>query len=108
MATTGCGAAHGDDVLEGGAGADRLFGGAGTDTASYRSSGTGVAVNLKEGAAAGGHAQGDTITGIENLTGSVYRDVLVGDDGANRLDGEAGDDELKGGLGNDRLAWQPG
>ena len=94
---------HGDDVLEGGAGADRLFGGTGTDTVSYRSSGTGVVVNLKEGAAAGGHAQGDTITDVENLTGSVYRDVLVGDDGANRLDGDAGDDELKGGLGNDRL-----
>ena len=94
---------HGDDVLEGGAGADRLFGGTGTDTVSYRSSDMGVAVNLKEGAAAGGHAQGDTITDVENLTGSVYRDVLVGDDGANRLDGDGGDDELKGGLGNDRL-----
>ena len=98
----------GDDVLEGGAGADRLFGGAGADTVSYRSSDTGVTVNLKESATEGGHANGDTITGIENITGSVYRDVLVGDDGANRLDGDAGDDELKGGIGNDLLVGSLG
>ena len=93
----------GDDVLEGGAGSDRLYGGPGMDTASYRSSDTGVTVNLKEGTTEGGHADGDTITDIENLSGSDYQDVLVGDDGVNRLDGNGGDDELKGGLGNDRL-----
>ena len=96
-------AGSGDDVLEGGPGADELYGGPGIDTASYRSSDTGVTVNLKEGTTEGGHAGGDTITDIENLAGSGYRDVLAGDDGVNRLDGNGGDDELKGGLGNDRL-----
>ena len=93
----------GDDVLEGGAGADGLSGGRGIDTISYRSSDTGVTVNLKEGTSEGGHADGDTITEIENIAGSGYRDVLVGDDGANSLNGDAGDDELKGGIGVDRL-----
>ena len=98
----------GDDVLEGGAGADGLSGGRGIDTISYRSSGTGVTVNLKEGTSKGGHAGGDVFTDIENIAGSVYRDVLVGDDGVNRLDGDMGDDELKGGIGNDQLVGNLG
>ena len=93
----------GDDVLEGGGGSDRLYGGSGTDTVSYKSSYIGVRVNLKEGTLEGGHAVGDVLTGIENIAGSVYRDVLVGDDGVNRLDGDEGDDELKGDIGNDQL-----
>ena len=98
----------GDDVLEGGAGADGLSGGRGIDTISYRSSDTGVTVNLKEGTSEGGHAGGDVFTEIENIAGSVYRDVLVGDDGVNRLDGDMGDDELKGGIGNDQLVGNLG
>ena len=98
----------GDDVLEGGAGADGLSGGRGIDTISYRSSDMGVTVNLKEGSSEGGHAGGDVFTDIENIAGSVYRDVLVGDDGVNRLDGDEGDDELKGGIGNDQLVGNLG
>ena len=98
----------GDDVLAGNAGADRLHGGAGADTLSYRLSGAGVRVNLAEGTAAGAHAEGDTFTGIENVTGSDYRDVLSGDAGANRLDGAEGDDALHGGGGADRLIGNGG
>ena len=95
---------RGDDVLEGGAGADRLFGGAGVDRASYLGSDAGVTVNLKEGAAEGGHAGGDEFTEIENVVGSAYRDVLVGDDGVNHLEGAGVDDDLKGAGGNDLLS----
>ncbi len=98
----------GDDILEGGAGADRLFAGAGVDTASYHSSDAGVSVNLGDSTAAGGHAAGDTFSDVENIAGSVHPDVLVGDDGANRLDGNDGDDELTGGAGNDSLFGDPG
>ena len=98
----------GDDLLEGGAGADRFFGGAGTDTVSYQSSDEGVTVNLEDGTSAGGHAAGDTFDTVENIAGSVFPDLLVGDDGANRLDGSAGDDELKGGIGSDRLFGDAG
>ena len=98
----------GDDLLEGGAGGDSLDGGAGMDTASYRLSDAGVRVNLAEGTTEGGHAGGDTFTGIENVTGSDYRDILTGDVGANRLDGAEGDDELHGGGGADRLVGSSG
>ncbi|MFN3824329.1 MAG: right-handed parallel beta-helix repeat-containing protein [Pseudorhodobacter sp.] len=93
----------GDDVLEGGAGADILNGGAGSDTASYASSDAAVDVNLFLSTANGGHAAGDVLASIENLTGSVHDDTLTGDDGANRLDGGDGDDLLSGGAGNDTL-----
>ena len=91
----------GDNVLEGGAGGDALTGGLGNDTASYASSGAGVTVNLGAGTASGGDAEGDTLSGIENLTGSAQADTLTGDGNANRLDGGAGVDVLVGGDGDD-------
>ena len=107
----------GDDVLEGGADADRLGGGAGVDTVSYSGSDRGVMVDLEEGTVKGGHAEGDVIVDFENVVGSGYRDVLGGDDGANRLSGgggndrlsgRGGDDVLEGGAGADRLSGGAG
>ena len=43
----------------------------------------------------------DTITGIENLTGSAFNDTLTGDGLDNILTGGAGNDALAGGAGND-------
>lgn len=91
----------GNDVLEGGAGADWLDGGPGMDIISYYLSGTGVTVNLSEGFAEGGHAEGDSFVNIEGLEGSFYDDVLEGDSGANRLSGSYGSDMLTGGAGAD-------
>jgi Ca2+-binding RTX toxin-like protein len=92
----------GDDVLMGGVGADRLYGGAGTDTADYSESSAAVTASLVAGASnTGGDAQGDSLTGIENLTGSALNDTLTGDGNDNRLDGGAGADTLTGGTGND-------
>ena len=95
--------AGGDDILEGGAGADRLDGGAGIDAAIYRGSNEAVTVNINDGTATGGHAEGDVFTGIERIIGSVYGDTLIGGDGTDRLDGDSGDDILEGGAGADRL-----
>lgn len=106
----------GDDVFEGGAGADRINGDGGSDTISYGRSGAGVSVSL--GAAAsligpggplaapaafgsGGDAEGDQLTGIENLMGSDFADVLTGEAGANTLDGGGGADTLYGLSGAD-------
>ena len=50
-----------------------------------------------------GDALGDTYLSIENLTGSAFQDILVGDDGINVLDGGLGRDSLSGGAGNDTL-----
>ncbi|WP_109122336.1 DUF4347 domain-containing protein, partial [Azospirillum sp. TSO22-1] len=96
-------AGAGNDTLTGGAGGDTLDGGSGTDTASYAGSASGVVVDLAAGTGALGDAAGDTLTGIENVTGSAYDDTLTGDAGANLLVGGAGNDSLNGGLGNDTL-----
>jgi len=83
-----------DDTLEGGAGADVISGGGGNDTASYAGSNNGVSVNLGTDTASGGDAEGDSLSSIENLTGSSHDDTLVGDGGANVLSGGAGNDTL--------------
>jgi Ca2+-binding RTX toxin-like protein len=93
----------GNDLLAGGLGADTLVGGDGSDTADYAASSAGVTVNLVMGTAGGGDAAGDTLSGIENIVGSKYDDVLVGDAGVNVLDGGAGNDVLAGGDGADKL-----
>ena len=102
---------EGNDTLEGGDGADLIDGAGrresdtldGVDTASYAGSNAAVAVNLASGEASGGHADGDRLIGIENVTGSRHDDMLTGDSGANDLDGRDGDDILIGGAGNDTL-----
>jgi Ca2+-binding RTX toxin-like protein len=101
---------EGNDTLSGGAGADVIygdyapeFGELGIDTASYAESDAGVTVNLATGQGSGGHAEGDTLYTIENLTGSAHSDYLTGDDGANQLYGWGGNDLLKGGGGADGL-----
>ena len=45
----------------------------------------------------------DTLTSIENVTGSAFGDRLFGNDGNNVLSGLAGDDQLVGAGGNDTL-----
>ncbi|MEQ1519856.1 MAG: CAP domain-containing protein [Aestuariivirga sp.] len=91
-----------DDILSGMAGGDVLNGGDGFDTASYAASGAAVTVNLTSaGVASGGDAAGDTLTGIENITGSNFNDTLTGDAGNNRLDGGVGTDTMAGRAGDD-------
>ena len=102
----------GDNVIEGGDGADILDGAGnpGTnskgDTVSYENSDRRVTVTLDGTTAvnpSGGHAQGDTISNFENVTGSDYDDNLTGDSVANVLTGGAGDDRLKGADGDDTI-----
>jgi Ca2+-binding RTX toxin-like protein len=92
-----------NDFLVGGAGADQINGGDGIDTAAYIGSSAGVTVNLGAGTASGGDAQGDVLTGIENLYGSSLDDHLTGDTGNNTLWGAEGNDVLTGGAGADLL-----
>ncbi|MDH5452154.1 MAG: Hint domain-containing protein [Paracoccaceae bacterium] len=96
-------AGDGNDSIEGGAGADTIYGGAGSDTASYATSTSAVNVNLATGTASGGHATGDVLNSIENLTGSAFNDTLTGNAAANVISGGAGNDTISGGDGNDTL-----
>ena len=88
----------GDDTLDGGPGADMLDGGPGSDTASYHNSAAAVLVRLHDARAVrSGDAQGDTLTGIEHLTGSPFNDILAGDGEDNVLRGGGGHDDMYGG-----------
>ena len=104
------------EEIEGGDGGDTLIGGDGPgDTVSYESSDRRVRVELGDGSDgadgssnSGGHANGDTISGFENIKGSAYGDVLTALDGTagatgSTLWGLGGDDNLFGGLGNDTI-----
>ncbi len=81
---------------------DRLDGGAGTDTADYSWSSQGVTVTLDGVANDGIPGENDNVL-AENVTGSSKNDVLRGGSGANRLDGEDGNDKLYGMGGPDLL-----
>ncbi len=94
---------EGDDTLIGREGADALDGGAGVDTADYSDSAAPVAVSLTDGTASGGDAEGDTLTSIENLIGSIGDDTLTGDAEANYIDGGRGADTIATGGGDDLI-----
>src|SRR6185369_9501956 len=78
----------GANVISGLAGNDTLDGGDGTDTASYADAASGVTVSLAIGIAQDTIGAGtDTLTNIENLTGSSFGDSLTGDANANVISG---------------------
>ena len=93
----------GNDLIYGSAGADWMIGGTGTDTLDYSRSTAAVIVNLATGAASGGYASGDTVSGAEYIIGSAYNDSLTGDTGNNELTGGLGNDTLRGDAGRDTL-----
>ncbi|MFG0252441.1 MAG: hypothetical protein ACF8NJ_06155, partial [Phycisphaerales bacterium JB038] len=92
---------EGDDLLTGGAGHDVITGGEGADTVSYREATGPINANLGTGTATGEGT--DTLSEVENIEGSDFGDTLVGDAGANVLEGFAGDDTITGGAGADSI-----
>ena len=93
----------GSDGLSGGLGNDNLNGGSGLDTADYTGSSGAILARLNKGTVSDGDGGTDTLVDIENITGSGFNDVLIGDTGANVLTGGDGNDRLNGGGGADRL-----
>jgi Ca2+-binding RTX toxin-like protein len=108
----------GDDSLSGGDGNDLVQlgslasddtanGGGGIDTLDLDGNGSEV-VGVHVSLALQGEAQDTgrgvvTVSGFENLSGSLLDDTLTGDEGANLLAGYAGSDSLSGGGGDDTL-----
>lgn len=85
---------------------DIIDGGAGIDTAGYESAPASVSVSLEQqGGVPTTRSVGgsDILISIENLLGSNFDDVLIGDAGVNVLSGGAGNDQLRGRAGNDIL-----
>ncbi len=93
----------GDQTFEGMAGDDSMDGGLGNDRVSYSSNLSAVTVTLSSGAATViDHWLGtDSISNIENITGSQFNDTLTGDAFDNFLQGLSGNDTLTGGQGKD-------
>jgi Ca2+-binding RTX toxin-like protein len=104
----------GDDFLRGYDGNDIFDGGSGIDRASFYlpvPPSTGVHVDLNIQGVAQDTGEGmDTLIGIENVSGTIYDDTLIGDSGDNWIwDGSDGDstvaasgnDTISAGAGND-------
>ncbi|WP_067584009.1 beta strand repeat-containing protein [Endozoicomonas ascidiicola] len=84
-----------DDFLRGGAGADTIDGGDGNDTADYSTASAAVTVLLNDGdASVNDNGSTDTLTNIENITGSSSNDSFGGDASNNRIDGGGGIDTI--------------
>ena len=91
-----CGGA-GVDTVSGGLGNDVLDGEAGTDTVTYAGATGGVSAQLGAPGSSTGADGDDTLSGFENLTGSTHNDPnLIGDAGANLVNGLGGADGLTG------------
>ncbi|XP_076866590.1 uncharacterized protein LOC143517713 [Brachyhypopomus gauderio] len=96
----------GDDTLMGGPGwdnfipgpgADVMDGGSGRDTVLYQGDhgkGEGVYVNLLSGEGHQADAEGDVLTDVENVIGTIYSDILVSGYEPALLKGSDGDDVL--------------
>ena len=113
------GGSLGDDTLDGGTGSDTLDGGVGDDTYVVDSTKdviieTGVDDNDLVQASITIDLNSPVYNGIENVTltgtgalnatGDEIGNVLIGNAGANKLDGRGGDDAMGGGAGNDTYA----
>ncbi|MCU0800319.1 MAG: Hint domain-containing protein [Rhodobacteraceae bacterium] len=95
----------GNDVLQGGDGADTIFGEGGNDTLAG-----GLGADSLDGGAGDdsllGQESNDTLSGgdgNDTLDGGVFNDTLFGGAGADRLIGGDGSDVMDGGTGADTL-----
>lgn len=95
---------------DGGAIRDTHNGDAGSDTASFERWTQGISFDMRAGLFQDGwfHSYGDAYN-VENITGTKFNDIIIGQDydgaipGSNVLKGLAGDDRIEGGTNDDTL-----
>lgn len=99
----------GDDVLVPRGGVDTVVGGTGVDRLAVGDApaGVGMTINLATGVATGWGGQWQIST-VEDVFGTLSRDVVTGSSGPNVIVGNDGNDEVNGGGGNDTLVGQGG
>jgi len=85
-------------------GNDTLIGGLGYDLVIFSGRASGVTLNLATSTATSGEEM-LSLTGIDNVVGSAFGDVLAGDDDNNIFTGGTGDDLLIGGAGTDTVRF---
>jgi Ca2+-binding RTX toxin-like protein len=92
---------------------DVVDGGEGTDTVYYTYGYTPLLINLVEGTTkvsleGVGPLFGTvtSLTGIENVVGTRFGDVIIGDGGDNTIEGGGGADVINGGAGNDTASYE--
>jgi Ca2+-binding RTX toxin-like protein len=96
----------GDDMLVGSEQAQEFRAKGGSDTVDYSAAPGAVTASLERGPHGEGFdgwARGDTYKGVENLTGSSYGDILIGNELANTLKGGDGADIIAGMGGDDTI-----
>jgi Tol biopolymer transport system component len=96
----------GNDTLVPGPGDDLAAGATGTDTVSFAAALASVSVSLTSRRATGEGL--DVLVTVENATGTLRGDILVGDQLKNKLRGAGGGDRIKGEAGNDVLLGEAG
>jgi Ca2+-binding RTX toxin-like protein len=99
-----CGGEGNDTFVIAGPGIKEIDGGNGTDTVDYSNMAAGVTADLSLELGPGG----GMLVAVENLIGSAFDDVLVGDFRANRIQGRAGSDKIDGREGQDDLLGEEG
>ena len=98
---------QGNDWLTPGLGNDTIDGGLGTDMISFIDQSERAVVDLGAGTATVG-SDTKTILNVENVTGSIWADLITGDAGANLLRGMGGYDWFIGSDGNDTYEGSSG
>jgi Ca2+-binding RTX toxin-like protein len=95
------------EVFSGGAGNDTINGKGGWDVAVYGSSPNAINVNLTltTGNVQDGWGFTDTVTNIEEFTGSYYNDTFLGNSADQTFNGSEGNDTMDGGSGYDEVGF---
>ncbi|MBL8479774.1 MAG: hypothetical protein JNK59_10740, partial [Sterolibacteriaceae bacterium] len=91
------------ESFEGGAGNDTIDGGAGADRVVY--SGGAINANLATGLVLDGYGTTDTLSGIEQVRGSMAHDILTGNSAGNAFEGRGGNDTINGAGGTDTIRF---